>query len=249
MLNRNQLPDVLHIKRLKQIDVLLIALSVDVNTPKSVKEIKTLVRDGGFTEVNNWPISSRLKNSKGLAVKLKEGWSLTSRGRKHIENIDIIPSTTSLKVTNQAKQLRKISSSIEDDNTKSFIEEAITTYEAGLYRSAIVLSWQGAISILYNKTFSESLNDFNREASRRNSKWKDAIIQDDLTRMKESDFLDIIGTPPLSIINKNLKEELKNQCLRLRNSCGHPNSLKIGENKTAAHLEILILNIFSKFVY
>jgi hypothetical protein len=28
-------------------------------------------------------------------------------------------------------------------------------------------------------------------------------------------------------------------CLKLRNGCGHPNSLKIGANKVAAHLETL----------
>jgi hypothetical protein len=65
--------------------------------------------------------------------------------------------------------------------------------------------------------------------------------------VKEADFLDIIGSPPLSIIGKNLKEELKNNCLKLRNACGHPSSLQIGENKASAHLEVLILNIFSKF--
>ena len=65
--------------------------------------------------------------------------------------------------------------------------------------------------------------------------------------MKESDFLDIIGSPPLSILGQNTKEELKNNCLKLRNACGHPGSLAIGENKVAAHLEVLMLNIFSKF--
>jgi hypothetical protein len=29
--------------------------------------------------------------------------------------------------------------------------------------------------------------------------------------------------------------------------CGHPNSLKIGEHAVAAHVEVLILNVFSKF--
>lgn len=62
--------------------------------------------------------------------------------------------------------------------------------------------------------------------------------------MKESIFLDILES--ISVIGNDVKKELK-KCLDLRNSCGHPNSLVIGENRVAAHVEILILNVFSKF--
>jgi len=36
-------------------------------------------------------------------------------------------------------------------------------------------------------------------------------------------------------------------CLDLRNGCGHPNSLKVSVNKSAAHIETLLQNIFEKF--
>jgi hypothetical protein len=67
---------------------------------------------------------------------------------------------------------------------------------------------------------------------------------DDLARMKEYDFLQIIEKP--SIIRKNVKQELEKQ-RKLRNGCGHPNTLQISENLVAAHIEILILNVFGKF--
>ena len=67
---------------------------------------------------------------------------------------------------------------------------------------------------------------------------------DDLTRMKEHEFLQVLES--ISAIGKNVKRELEN-CLNLRNACGHPNSLEIAENRVAAHLEILTLNVFSKF--
>jgi hypothetical protein len=62
--------------------------------------------------------------------------------------------------------------------------------------------------------------------------------------MKESELLDRVAA--LSILGKNVKEELK-KCLDLRNACGHPNSLKIGPNAVANHLEILLLNVFNRF--
>ena len=72
------------------------------------------------------------------------------------------------------------------------------------------------------------------------------FAKSELTRnlMKEYDFLQVLAA--LSIIGKNVKDELE-QCLKLRNSCGHPNSLKIGEHKVASHIEILILNVYSKY--
>ena len=62
--------------------------------------------------------------------------------------------------------------------------------------------------------------------------------------MKEANFLNVIEH--LSIIGKNVKQELET-CLKLRNSCGHPNTLKIGDSRVASHMEILVLNVFSVF--
>ena len=50
----------------------------------------------------------------------------------------------------------------------------------------------------------------------------------------------------ISVLGKSVKTELEG-CLKLRNGCGHPNSLRISENRVAAHLEILVLNVFVPF--
>ena len=98
--------------------------------------------------------------------------------------------------------------------------------------------------MLYDYIIENHLSNFNNEAYRRNTKWKMAKTADDLTLMKESDFLDVLMH--ISLIGKGVKKELK-ICLDLRNSCGHPDSLIIDENRVAAHLEILALNVFAVF--
>lgn len=85
---------------------------------------------------------------------------------------------------------------------------------------------------------------FNAEAQRRDPKWRSAKNADGLARMGESDFLNILEH--LSVIGKNVKQELE-ASLKRRNGCGHPNSLQIGENAVAAHVETLILNVFAKY--
>ena len=133
---------------------------------------------------------------------------------------------------------------IKDVDTHSFVEESIKCYEAELYRSAIVMSWVGAVAVLHNYIHSKHLKAFNEEAKRVDSKWKDANTTDDLAKMKESDFLDRITT--LSVIGKNIKKELKN-CLERRNSCSHPSSLQVRANTAAHHIEVLLFNVFKNF--
>jgi hypothetical protein len=220
---------------------------VSVETPKDVQEIKRLGRNAGLTEVQKWNISDILRKAKGLAIRLPAGWALTSRGRETVRSLDVFPRGQSARVVNTAEGLRLAVAKLTDENSVNFLSEAVTCFESGLLRACAVLSWAGAVALLYRHVSDNCLALFNGEALRRDPKWKAANTTDDLARMKEGDFLDLIGSPPLSIIGKNVKEELKNNCLQLRNACGHPNSLVIGENKVAAHLEILILNVFSKF--
>lgn len=133
---------------------------------------------------------------------------------------------------------------ISNPSTIQFVQEAIVCYENGLHRAAVIMSWVGAISLLQEFVISNHLADFNREALRRTPKWKPAKTTDDLGKMKEFDFLELLEA--ISVIGKNVKQELQH-CLQLRNGCGHPNSLQIGQNKVAAHIESLTLNVFAKF--
>jgi len=123
--------------------------------------------------------------------------------------------------------------------------EAIHCFEAKQYRAAVVFSWAGAVALVQKHIFDVKLDQFDAEARRRDSKWKTVKQQDDLGRMKEHDFLDVCEA--IGIMGKNVKQILQNECLVLRNACGHPNSVLIAENSVAAHIEKLIKNVFSRF--
>ena len=108
----------------------------------------------------------------------------------------------------------------------------------------MVLSWVGAVSVLYSYVLTNHKQDFNSAAAKKNPKWKPANNSDDLSRMKEADFLEVCESA--SVIGKSVKQELQT-ALTFRNGCGHPNSLKVGEHRVSAHIERLILNVYSKF--
>lgn len=221
---------------------LLICLASDNCSAKTVTDIKKKASANGLRACAQWNLSQLLARSNGLAVRTSEGWELTNDGKAHV--LTLVGPIAASPVPTVAASLRAHLSVIEDENTRAFVDEAIQCFERGLFRSAVVLSWVGAVALLYRRVVDDHLGDFNTEALRRDTKWRKAKNADDLSRMPEYDFLQHIEA--ISMIGKNVKQELEKQ-LKLRNGCGHPNSLKIAEHMVASHLEMLILNVFAKF--
>lgn len=223
-------------------DKALICLGVEPVTPRQIKDITAMAFGSGWRQVKKKNLSTIFTRAEGLAARVADGWELTTSGKRHVANI-IGPHINS-PVPVVAASLRAHLTGITDSDTKSFVEEAISCFEAQQYRAAVVFSWVGAVSILQNHVVNHKLNEFNAEAKKRNAKWKTAINTDDIGLMKEDTFLDILHV--ISVIGKNVKLELK-KALTLRNGCGHPNSLKIAEHKASSHIEDLILNVYAVF--
>lgn len=242
MLDKTRLRDILSKPDYARNEKLMMCLAVEPDQPLAVKDIKALALESGLTEIHKWNISAVLGASKGLVVRAPSGWQLTTDGQRRVA--DLVGPLGASPVAPIASSLRAHLPNITDQDSKEFLEEAIECFEHGQLRAAVVLTWVGAISVLYRHVVSSHLKVFNTEALRRDAKWKMAKNPDDLGRMKESDFLNVLES--LSIIGKNVKQELEG-CLRLRNSCGHPNSLKVGGARVSAHVEILLLNVFQKF--
>jgi hypothetical protein len=223
---------------------LLLILFYEKNRPKKIKEIIKIGKDIGLKDIGKWNVSNYLRRAKGKAILTPGGWELSPA--VHSDFISEIGNPEKVSIVSG---VRKHLAKIKNRQILEFIEEAISCFENDQNRAAVVLSWVGAVAILYEHILKNSLTDFNVDASRRYSgrgeKWKYAKTVDDLGEMKEFEFLEVLRT--ISVIGKSEKDVL-NSCLKLRNGCGHPNSLKIGPKKVEAHLEDLILNVYSKFI-
>ncbi|MGX0974492.1 hypothetical protein ACSSVY_000188 [Roseovarius sp. MBR-51] len=239
MLTSVELKEWLH-KDLGKLDKILLVLATQ-DEPISVSKINELADTAGFRAMRKWNVSSTLSASKGKAIRTA-GWELTEAGKMHLRDLGV--ATISPAAMQVAVDLRNHLAKITDPQTRDFVEEAIKCHEAELYRSAIVMSWLGAVDVLQKHIHRNHLAKFNTEAMRVNNKWRPAKSQDDIGKMTERDFLDRIEM--LSIIGKNVKAQLQS-CLDLRNGCGHPNSLRVSVNKSAAHIETLLQNVFEKF--
>lgn len=144
----------------------------------------------------------------------------------------------------EANILRELLPKLKSDDARSFVNEAIVAAEHSLFRAAVVLSWVGAVALLHEEVVAYHLALFNSEAQTRDSKWRQASNADDLGRMREAMFLEILQAT--GVISKHLKQELE-VCLKLRNACGHPTSLQVGSRRVAAHIETLALNVYAVY--
>jgi len=241
MLPVDTMKDLLSQKLLAK-DKALICLASDPLGPRTIAEVSGLGYQSGWRQIKKKNLSSIYSRNPNYVVRLTNGWELTSEGKRYVAQLagPLLESP----VTVVASALRGHLSKISCADTQAFVEEAIYCFETRQHRAAVVLSWVGAISTLQNYVIANKLSQFNAEAIKRNPKWKFAKNVDDIGLMKEDTFLDILQT--ISVLGKNVKQELK-KGLILRNGCGHPNSLKLAEHKVSAHIEDLVLNVFSVY--
>jgi hypothetical protein len=226
---------------LSQTDKLLVILLV-ASKPMAVKDVRAAAIAHGIRAARDWNISKLFGASKGRAAPFPAGWEITETGKMHLAALGV---TSDPVVAQQAVTLRKLLPKISSDKNRDFVAEAVSCYERKNLRAAAVLSWVGAVSILYDYVMQHTLAQFSNEWVKRNAqKNKPITAVEDLSELKEDTFLDILNA--ISLIGKSVKDELKG-CLKFRNGCGHPNTLVVGETRVAAHLESLINNVYTKF--
>lgn len=129
--------------------------------------------------------------------------------------------------------------------TREFVMEAISSAKSGCRRAAIIMAWSGAISVLQEYVFIHHLQKFNADALANNILKKPATTLSDLRDLsKESHFIEALSR--ISVVDGSQKKALK-RCLDLRNDCGHPSQLKVGDAAVAGHIEALLFNVFDPF--
>lgn len=243
MLTTEQLKHAVHRTGITKTDSALLCVAAAGGSGASTAAVRKLAVEVGVKGAKKTNFSAHLSSAEDKVFKTPSGWELTPQGRKYIaslaaKGLAISPAAT------EAQALRGLLPKLKNPDARAFLTEAIVCAEQSLFRAAVVLSWVGALALLQDEAVAKYLPVLNAEAAKRDPKWKPAKSSDDLGRLKEAVFIEIAAG--VGMFGKNVKQELEG-CLKLRNGCGHPNSLKLGPNKVAAHLETLALNVFAVF--
>ena len=213
-----------------------------IGRPAAVAEVVEVLKGTGLHHAASWNIGRALKAASPKTAQVNKLWSLTPSGKEWLAEVGL---ARPVGLTAKPKStLRELLQKIDDKDAREFVAEAIFCLEYDLRRSAVVMSWLASVHLLKVHVFKHHRNQFDSAVAKIDSKWKPARSLDDYGRMKEIEFLNRLAA--LSVIGKNVKTELV-ECLNRRNACGHPNSYSLGDATVAHHIEILILNVFSKF--
>jgi hypothetical protein len=236
----SKLRDNLALKSLSKTDKFLLIVA-NHDGPIENSEIKAIARENGWRDgADSAPASFLSKSTQ--AILLPKGWTITEAGRKKFEALGHISPIGVLTPVTAA--LEGYLLTVRDPNKARFVEEAVSCVKGKNYRAAIVLTWVGAVYLLYNHIINHKIVVYNTEIRRRWPKMKDANCIDDLSALKENEFLSVIEH--LKIITPAERKELSS-CLDRRNTAGHPNSHLFEEVTVGSHIQTLITSVYSKF--
>lgn len=194
-------------------------------------------------KADSWNFSSILDrlSREQLVVLVLKHWTISAEGLTKLVEIGASRRVATAKAISG---LRNFAGKLTDIILRDFVEETIGCLEQQFYRSAIVLSWSGAIWVLQQYVLKKKLNEFNAAGVARFPGFKKVQTEESFGRLQERDILQLLED--IHVIGKSLKGVLI-QRLDLRNTCGHPNTVKVSESTAASHVELLIENVFLRF--
>jgi hypothetical protein len=210
--------------------------------PVQNADIKLIAKENGWKDGASSAPGSFLSKT-AHALLLPKGWTLTGPGRISLEDRGLLSKIGVLTPVTQT--LEKYILDLHDPDKARFVEEAIICLRNKSYRAAIVLSWVGALYLLYAFVIREKLTLFNAEVHRRFPKSKNSDDVDDLASVvKEAEFLNILEH--IGVLTKGENKELTG-CLDRRNTAGHPNSHTFTEVGVGNHIETLINGVYRRY--
>lgn len=204
--------------------------------------IRTIAKENGWKDGSK-SFPSAFLSKTAHALMLPKGWTLTGPGRAALEGRGLISKIGVLTPVTQT--LEKYILDLHDPDKARFIEEAIACVRNKSYRAAIVLTWVGALYLMYAYVLREKLLAFNAEVYRRYPNSKPASTIDDLAGLlREAEFLNVLEH--IGAITKAECKELTG-CLDRRNTAGHPNSHTFTEVGVGNHIETLITSVYQRY--
>jgi hypothetical protein len=141
-----------------------------------------------------------------------------------------------------ARDLRAELAKITDPDITAYLTEAVSCFEYGLFRAAIVLTWCVAYSRLRDWLHQMHLAAFNAQAAT----WKTPVtIQwvDDFQELNEGTVVETARKA--GVLTKELHKTLK-QLLDQRNSYAHPSHKPIRPSIAEAYIETTIHEVLRK---
>ena len=184
-------------------------------------------------------ISNLLKEK--VIVPKGKSYSLHRAVKKELDKIFL--DSKLIRKTNV--ELRELANKLKGGNQKDFLNEVIDCFEVDARRASIIMIWLLTVDTLFEFIIKKKLKNFN-DAIQAHGKYRKITItkKDDFNEIKEIDFIEVMK---VAKIITNDERKILDVKLGIRNTCAHPNSIKISKTSVIAYIEDLVGNIINKF--
>jgi len=168
-------------------------------------------------------------------------WALTDSGKAYVRKLLKLPMVPP-QVEQDVSELEALLKNITDPDVHSYVDEALKCLRVGALRATVVFLWAAAIRRVQEKCLALGVGVLNPALQKHDPKARNVSKLDDFAHVKEKTV--ILATEDLGLYDKSQRSVLED-CLDLRNRCGHPSKYAPGSKKVAAFLED-VLNLAFK---
>lgn len=167
-------------------------------------------------------------------------WEITASGQERIRELLNLPASDP-EVENDVSTLETLIGTVADDDVGDYLREAVKCLRVDALRATVVFTWSAAIKSIRDGVFGCGAAAADVAIKKHDPKAKNVTKVDDLVLVKEATLL--LAAQDLGLFDKNERSTLE-ECLNLRNKCGHPGKYKPGPKKVSSFIEDVIGIIF-----
>lgn len=213
--------------------------------PISVDGLRQLLRKARVPKVDKMNLADTLsKSAPYVDTQGKDGnkflWSLTVSGQEHVRSLLNLPARD-VEIENDVVTLENLVQKVGDAEVANYLGEALKCLQVNALRATVVFLWSGAVKKIRDEVYSYGATASATAVAKFDHKAKTISKIDDLVLIKESVLL--LAAQELGVYDKNQRAVLED-CLNLRNKCGHPGKYSIGPKKVSSFFEDLVGIVF-----
>lgn len=213
----------------------------------TVEGLRALLKRAKVPRASKLNLASTLSQSAPYVDTVgKEGnrflWSLTDSGQSYVRELLALPAND-VEIENDVSSLETLITKVAEKDVCDYLNEAVKCLQVNALRACVVFLWSGAVKKIRDDVFACGVSNINQALAKFDAKAKPVRKVDDLVLIKESTLL--LVSQELGLLDKNQRSVLED-CLNLRNKCGHPGKYKIGPKKASSFIEDLVGILFEQ---
>jgi hypothetical protein len=171
----------------------------------------------------------------------KRLWILTESGEQYVRQLIGLP-TPEPELEHDAGTILSLVSKIASSQVQDYLREAVKCMQVNALRACVVFLWSGAIRAIQEELLNKHAGALTAALRKHYPKAKAVSRQEHFAYI--NDKITLLAAEDLGAFDKNERCVLE-ECLTLRNRCGHPGKYRPGIKRVSSFIEDLVSVVFA----